>query len=197
MEKPPRVVPKPISKPGMPPKGAPKVPSSAPVGKPGAAAAPKPVAATVGRPAWYKRKYLVYPKFQMTLILLNSLVTIVLFGLVAYLVMKSHLYLETVVKQTRLPAQQLFIQLMTEQLRHLLFYMFLALGIAIATTAIFTLLISHKMAGPMVRMKGFFNQIIRSGSFPDQLRFRDGDFFQDLPPTVNDALLALKKRWQK
>ena len=149
------------------------------------------------RPAWYKRKYLVYPKFQMTLILLNSAVTLVLFGLIAFMVIRSHLYLENLVKQTRLPAQNLFIQLLTEQLRSLLIYMFVALGIGVFTTATFTLLISHKMAGPMIRLRHFFTTVSKSGNFPEQLRFRDGDFFQDLPPAVNQAFTVLKKRWQR
>ena len=149
------------------------------------------------RPKWYKRKYLVYPKFQMTLILLNSAVTLVIFGLIAFLVIRSHLYLENLVKQTRLPAQNLFIQLLTEQLRSLLIYMFTALGLGIVTTATATLLISHKMAGPMIRLRNFFSSVSKTGNFPDALRFREGDFFQDLPPAVNQAFTTLKKRWQR
>ncbi len=149
------------------------------------------------RPPWYKRKYLVYPKFQMTLILLNTAVTMVLFGLIAFMVIRSHLYLENLVKQTRLPAQNLFIQLLTEQLRSLLIYMFTALGIGIVTTATLTLLISHKLAGPMIRLRNLFSQVSKTGNFPEQVKFRDGDFFQDLPPAINQAFSTLKKRWQR
>lgn len=149
------------------------------------------------RPPWYKRKYLVYPQFQMTLILLNTTVTLLLFGLIAFLVIRSHLYLENLVKQTRLPAQNLFIQLLTEQLRSLLIYMFTALGVGVLITASLTLVISHKMAGPMIRLRNLFVKVSKSGNFPEQLRFRDGDFFQDLPPAVNQAFNTLKKRWQR
>ena len=149
------------------------------------------------RPPWYKRKYLVYPQFQITLILLNSLVTIVLFGMVIFLVVRGHLYLESVVKETRLPAQALFIQLLTEQLRSLLIYMLIALVVAVSTTAIFTLMISHKMAGPIIRVRNLFKQVSKSGEFPELLKFRDGDFFQDLPPALNDAFQALKKKWKR
>ena len=187
MDKPPRVVPKPMSRPGTPPGAAQKPAAAAPAGSSGPGV----------RPPWYKRKYLVYPQFQLTLILLNALITTALFCLVAYLVMKSHLYLETLVKQTRLPAQALFIQLLTQQLRSLLIYMFAALAVAILTTVTFTLLISHRMAGPIIRLKNYFGQISKTGDFPEEVRFRNGDFFQDLPPTINNALLVLRKRWHK
>jgi hypothetical protein len=140
---------------------------------------------------------LVYPQFQLTLILLNAVITSALFFLVAYLVMKSHLYLETLVKQTRLPAQALFIQLLTQQLRSLLIYMFVALAVAILTTVTFTLLISHRMAGPIIRLKNYFSQISKTGDFPEEVRFRQGDFFQELPPLINNALMVLRKRWHK
>lgn len=156
----------------------------------------KPQAVT-SRPPWYKRKYLVYPQFQVTLIILNTLITLVIFGLIAYLVVRSHLYLENLVKQTRLPAQNLFIQLLTEQLRSLLIYMFASLGVGLVTTATFTLLLSHKMAGPMVRLKSFFAQVTKTGDFPETLRFREGDFFQELPPAINQAFTILKKKWQR
>jgi hypothetical protein len=149
------------------------------------------------RPPWYKRKYLVYPQFQMTLIVLNTLVTMALFGLIAYLVIRSHLYLENLVKQTRLPAQNLFIQLLTEQLRSLLIYMFISLGVGIFITATLTLMLSHKMAGPMVRLRNLFVNVSKTGDFPEQLKFRDGDFFQELPPAINQAFTILKKKWQR
>ena len=100
-------------------------------------------------------------------------------------------------KQTRLPAQNLFIQLLTEQLRSLLIYMFASLGVGLVTTATFTLLLSHKMAGPMVRLKSFFAQVTKTGDFPETLRFREGDFFQELPPAINQAFTILKKKWQR
>ena len=112
------------------------------------------------RPPWYKRTYLVYPKFQMTLILLNSAVTVFLFGLAVFMIIRSHLYLEVLVKQTRLPAQSLFQQLLTEQLRSLVIYLCVALVIGVITTAGLTLFLSHRMAGPMIRLKNYFNEII-------------------------------------
>jgi len=133
----------------------------------------------------------------MTLIMVNSVVTIVLFGFTSLLVVRSHIYLETLVRQTRLPAQNLFSQLLTQQLRNLLIYMFIAAFIAVLTMGITALLLSHKMAGPMIKLRNFFNGIAKSGDFPETLSFRNGDFFQDLPPTINQAFTSLKKKWHR
>lgn len=149
------------------------------------------------RPPWYKRKYLVYPRFQMTLILTNALITFCLFCFLVFQVIRSHLYLENLVKQTHLPAQNLFIQLLTEQLRHLIITMGVSLLVGVLVTATFTLLFSHRMAGPMIRLKNLFATISKNGDFPDTLKFRDGDFFQELPPAINSAFNALKRRWIK
>jgi len=160
--------------------------------------APPPLAQRAGqRPPWYKRKYLVYPKFQLTLIILNTIVTLVLFGLTSLLVVRSHIYLEELVKQTRIPAQNLFTQLLAQQLRTLLIYMGVAMVVGLLTTGLATLLLSHKMAGPMIRLKNFFSDISKTGNFPDNLYFREGDFFQDLPPMINQAFDHLKRKWHR
>ena len=147
-----------------------------------------------GKPPWYKRKYLVYPQFQLTLIIFHSLMTLVLFALMVFLVIKSHIYLETLIHQSRLPAQNLFIQLLNQQLHTLLVYMVVATGIALFVAGIALLLLSHKLSGPMIKLRVFFTRIEKSGEFPDELSFRKNDFFQDLPETINKALKALKKK---
>lgn len=204
MNKPPqRPMPKPQSpmnrRPGGPPgsAGGPLPPGQSQLRPPQVPEPELTGAALRRRPPWYKRKYLVYPKFQLTLIILNSIVTIILFVLTALLVVRSHTNLEVLVRQTRIPAQNLFSQLLTQQLHTLLVYMSIGLVLGVVTTGIATLLLSHKMAGPMIRLRNFFAQISKTGDFPESLNFRDGDFFQDLPPSINQAFNALKRKWHR
>lgn len=197
MNKPPqRPIPKTQSSPPNRPRpgGGIKAPASTPTPSAPPMSGGRPIGQ---RPPWYKRKYLVYPKFQLTLIILNTIVTFTLFGLTSLLVVRSHIYLEALVRQTRIPAQNLFTQLLTQQLRTLLIYMAVAMLIGLLTTGIATLLLSHKMAGPMIRLKNFFADIDKSGNFPENLNFREGDFFQDLPPTINRAFDHLKRKWNR
>ena len=149
------------------------------------------------RPPWYKRKYLVYPKFQLVVILVNAFVTIVMFGFVGYQVVRSHIQLEGLVRSTRLPAQNLFNQMLTLQLKNLLLNLGVALFFSLMITSLITLFLSHRLAGPMIRLKNFFSGIQRTGDFPDLITFRNGDFFEDLPPVINGAFDAIKRKWQR
>jgi len=147
-----------------------------------------------GPPPWYKKKYLVYPKFQLTLIILNSVVTLILFVLTSLLVVRSNIFLEGVVRQAKLPAQDIFIQMLDQQLRGLMGYLGFAVFVAVFVTGLLTLYISHKLAGPMIKLRRYFGDIEKTGNIAEDLTFRSTDFFQDLPPTINRALKALKKR---
>lgn len=149
------------------------------------------------RPPWYKRKYLVYPKFQLVVILINAAVTAVMFGFVAYQVVRSHIHLENLVRSTRLPAQNLFNQMLTLQLKSLLINLGVALFFSLLLTSVITLLLSHKLAGPMIRLKSYFENISKTGEFPDQIQFREGDFFEELPPIINNAFSSIKKKWSR
>ena len=51
--------------------------------------------------------------------------------------------------------------------------------------------ISHRLAGPLVRLRRFFQVIADTGQVTN-LSFRKGDYLSDLPPLVNKALGRLK-----
>ena len=67
----------------------------------------------------------------------------------------------------------------------------ISVAIACAVTAIVSfvvlLVLSQRVAGPIVRMKGYFEAFAREG-WKSKLQFRKGDFFSDLPEIVNRAL---------
>ena len=55
------------------------------------------------------------------------------------------------------------------------------------------LFLSHRLAGPVVRLKGYFAGIA-NGQPVKPVNFRKGDFFSDLPPQINGALQRLESR---
>lgn len=121
----------------------------------------------------------------------------IMFGFVAYQVIRSHIQLENMVRSTRLPAQSLFSQMLSMQLKSLLINLGVALGFSLLLMAVSTLLFSHRLAGPMIRMKNYFSKISQSGDFPNQITFRKGDFFEELPPLINGAFESIKKKCSK
>ncbi len=69
------------------------------------------------------------------------------------------------------------------------------LGSAIVSTAL-SLWISHKIAGPLVRMKRELNQMIETGEFKP-IHFRKHDHFLELPDLLNRALSKVTQNTYK
>lgn len=54
-----------------------------------------------------------------------------------------------------------------------------------------TIALTHRMAGPIIRLRHHIRSLAR-GEEVDDLRFREGDFFSDLPPLFNDMVTTLQ-----
>ena len=50
---------------------------------------------------------------------------------------------------------------------------------------------SHKIAGPLFKVKRFLKSI-REGKIPEKVAFRKGDHFQDLASDLNEAFFQLE-----
>ncbi len=149
------------------------------------------------RPKWYRRQYLVYPKFQLSLILVNALITTVVFGFITYQVVRAYVALDDQIQSSRLPAQNLFVELLNAQLQSLVYHLAVGLIVSLIFSGTITLIISNKMAGPITRLKEIFIKTARTGEWPENVHFRQGDFFIDLPPIINQAVQAIKRRWNR
>lgn len=55
-----------------------------------------------------------------------------------------------------------------------------------------TVALTHRMAGPIVRLRGHI-RAITDGDEVGPLKFRDGDFFNDVPDLFNEMVSALKR----
>jgi len=62
------------------------------------------------------------------------------------------------------------------------------------TSSALTLIISYRFAGPLIRLRDYFERLgIEKDSFRE-LNFRTGDYFSDLPPIINDGLKRFKSQ---
>lgn len=55
-----------------------------------------------------------------------------------------------------------------------------------------TVALTHRMAGPIVRLRGHI-RAIADGDEVGPLKFRDGDFFNDVPGLFNEMVSTLKR----
>lgn len=54
------------------------------------------------------------------------------------------------------------------------------------------MIVLRRLAGPIRRLRDFFKKLAHHPEMKDQLTFRGGDFFHDLPPIVNHAIREVR-----
>lgn len=108
----------------------------------------------------------------------------VLIGLQTY---RSFHKLSDMGKNVGLPENHAYFKFLGFQAENLYSYLGLAVAVSFVLSFGVTLFLSHKLAGPLVRMKNHFRDMAESGTYR-ALSFRKGDFFVDLPPVINDAI---------
>jgi hypothetical protein len=140
------------------------------------------------RPTMWRRKFLIYPKFQVTLLLINSSIIGLVVLMLGVQLSRFYGYLQELGVKAKLPADHLYFQFVNLQQEEMVVSMFFAAGFSILLTMIITLYLSHKLAGPITRVISYFNDISDNKRVERELTFRKKDFFQELPPAVNRAL---------
>ena len=68
----------------------------------------------------------------------------------------------------------------------------IALGVGLVLSYLLTLILSNRLAGPIVRLREHFRKISEGGNL-EPVYFRQKDFFNDLPPLINDALKKVSR----
>jgi hypothetical protein len=78
-----------------------------------------------------------------------------------------------------------YVDYQATQIEHALL---VAFGVGVVTAAGVTLIITHRLAGPLVRLRCYFQSIIDGTPPIRPLEFRDGDFLREMEPLVNNAI---------
>jgi hypothetical protein len=138
-------------------------------------------------------KLLIYPRFQIKLILANIALIIGVILAIGFQVNRSFLHLKEVGDKVGLAPNHPyyeFIKYQNQIINHNLFYAFVISAI-ISTLIMFYY--SHRVAGPIVRLIGFFKDIKNGGELKP-LSFRKDDYFTELTLEVNSALDSLNSK---
>lgn len=137
----------------------------------------------------FRKKYIINPKFQnlffKRLLLLFVLISIASIGFSLYLEMKMAIIFKTFYENEVIDISSKFNNL---AIMHLIFFIIISLIIFL-----WGLLISHKIAGPIYRLKMYFESI--SNNQPTVLlNFRKNDEFQDIAESFNKCILNLESK---
>jgi hypothetical protein len=138
------------------------------------------------------RRLLIHPRFQIPIIASNLVVILIFFTIAWMGTQNALLDLKPAAGLSGIEVEYFrkYVDYQASQIQHALF---LSLGIGVLATAGLTLIITHRLAGPLVRLKNFFQTIVDGKSPIPHLEFRDGDYLRDIEPLVNGAIEKIQE----
>lgn len=132
----------------------------------------------------------IYPKFQIKLIVINAVVTNFVFCIIVLLFFRLFSQMKQLGVDSNFPESHGYFKFLDFQKSFAISYLLIGGALVIALTSISTLILSHRLAGPIVRLREHLIEIGEGTKDPThKINFRSGDFFSDLPESVNEALL--------
>jgi hypothetical protein len=134
-----------------------------------------------------RKKLLIMPGFQLALIGVNCSIMTVVFGVLGLRISQGFSDMAPLVGLSGAPAE-LAGRLLAYQAEQIKTLLLISYCIAMFSSALITLILSYRFAGPLVRLRSYFSSMGRAGGPVQELSFRTGDFFRDLPPTINTAI---------
>ncbi|MBF0362954.1 MAG: hypothetical protein HQK49_18185 [Oligoflexia bacterium] len=144
------------------------------------------------------KNYLIYPKFQLILIAVQTLMIITCVATFLITVKIAFEQMRTIALSAGLSEAHPFFGLINAQENSIYFPWVIAASIiAIILGSLVSIYISHKLAGPIVKTVGYFQRIAKNGEVPEELKFRKYDFFKELSSAVNLAMDAVKNKSDK
>ena len=147
---------------------------------------------------WRRKLRLIYPQFQLRLLGLQVLVTCVILAVVAWQNQRSFEHFRSMGAKVALPPGHPYFKFLEEQNSLFHSYLYIAFGIGLVLSTLVTLVLSHRLAGPIVRTTAYLDEIIENKKIPDQpLAFRESDFFKELPAKLNEALYSIRETPKK
>ncbi len=146
------------------------------------------------RPSMFRRKVLIYPKFQLSLVAVNIFTMIAVIAAIQLQIIFSIGDMQVITEGTALSPKQLYNRFIEYQMSILYSGLAFYLILAFIFSCGFTLFISHRLAGPLVRMKKYFKEIEDSGKIEHPLKFRKNDFLQELPEAINKGLKSVQEK---
>lgn len=138
----------------------------------------------------FRRKLLIHPKFQLTLIALNWIVITLAFALLYIQAIRVFSDMSPLASLSGIGGEYATKYLGFQQSR-LTAALVWAYVIAMLASGVFTLIVSYRFAGPLVRLRGYFERLSKPDAPVNELSFRTGDYFTELLPVVNATVKRL------
>lgn len=140
-----------------------------------------------------RRIYLINPSFQYRIMAIMAVLALAPISVF----FAAHTYFFWKLRQLGINSQlnpdHIYYRFLDGQSHQLLMIFIFCSIIAMIFVLVFGLLVSHRIAGPIHRLKMHLSQV-SEGKEVRELSFRKGDYFTEVPALVNQALTALKNK---
>ncbi len=135
----------------------------------------------------------IYPRFQLSLIALNIFILVSAF--LALIFQNYFLFskLHEMGRAAGLPQDHTYHQFIQFQEDQFILFTSVTFFMIIFFISLVSLFISHRVAGPILRLKNYLVQVGQTNQI-SELVFRKNSFFNDLPKAVNDCLKSVREK---
>lgn len=133
------------------------------------------------------RNYLIYPRYQLAVMIGNILILLAGFVAIYYQVQNSFYNLDEVAEAKHIFTNPHYKALVLYHERFILTTIFTTMIYCIVVAILFSIIFTHKSAGAIYGLKKYFKEVAKNG-WTGPLYFRKTDLHQDLPEVINHAL---------
>ncbi|MBL7716376.1 MAG: hypothetical protein JNL01_12995 [Bdellovibrionales bacterium] len=139
-----------------------------------------------------RKRFLIYPRFQLTLIAFQWVILGAILISIYFSIGNAVTHLRSTAVEVGLDPSHPFFRLIALEEKLLIKSLQWPFALAAIAITVLTVWVSDRLAGPIIRLREFFREAGTSGK-AGEVRFRKGDFFDDLPEVINDALKRITK----
>ncbi len=137
----------------------------------------------------YKRKIiLINPKFQLKISAYFAFLTVLNIAIFYACIRYFFQVFVNMGQEIGLPNNHVYFMFMEDQMLTMNIVFLISSIITIGLLMLFGVFISHKIAGPLYRFCNHLNDIADGKKEASEIRFRDGDFFQEVAESYNKTL---------
>lgn len=127
---------------------------------------------------------LIYPPFQLRLIALNLVILLITVGAIGFQIERMFSEMRKFGADANLPEGHVYYKFIDYEVGQISWGVGLAFLVAGVISLLLTAYYSHKLVGPIVRIRQFFVGL-SEGETIRALEFRKGDYFSELPSIIN------------
>jgi len=144
-----------------------------------------------------RKNYLINPKFQLSFILFSILTSF--FGMAVFYGAIKYFFwtFKNMGKEVGIPENHIFFTFLDDQSTKMNYIFIISAFVFFLISLIGSLLLSHKVAGPIYRLTKYLKESSKESQTPEELsklQFRKGDFFLELQDAFNDFIENFKPK---